>query len=50
MLEAIREAKALLAQLYINSDHQSESIFGTAVPMMVAYTHSRVSVTAVYPH
>ena len=45
-----RKAKALLAQLYINSGQQSETISGTAVPMMVAYTHGRVSATAVYSH
>ena len=47
---AISKAKAYLAQLYINSDQQSETISGTTVPMMVAYPHSRVSATAVYPH
>ena len=50
MLAATRKAKALLAQLYINSNQQSETISGTAVPIMVAYPHSRVSTTAVYPH
>ena len=50
MLAAIRKARALLAQLYINSDQQSETISGTTVPVMIAYPHSRVSATAVYPH
>ena len=50
MLAATRKAKALLAQLYINSDEQTETISGTTVPMMVAYPHSRVSAAAVYPH
>ena len=43
MLAATQKGKAFLAQLYINSDQQSENISGTAVPMMVAYPHSRVS-------
>ena len=43
MLATTRKGKAFLAQLYINSDQQSENISGTAVPMMVAYLHSRVS-------
>ena len=43
MLATTRKGKAFLAQLYINSDQQSENISGTAVPMMVAYPHSRVS-------
>ena len=50
MLAATRKAKALFAQLYINSDQQRETISGTAVPMTVAYSLTRVSATAVYPH
>ena len=50
MLAATHKAKALLAQLYINSDQQRETVSGTAVPMMVAYPHSRMSATDVYPH
>ena len=50
MLAATRKAKAFLAQLYINRNQHGETISGTPVPMMVAYPHSRVSATAVYPH
>ena len=45
MLASTRKSKAL-----ISSDQQTEAISGTALAMMVAYTHSRVSATAVYPH
>ena len=49
MLAATRKAKALLAQLYINSDQRSETTSGATVPIMVAYPHSRVSATTLIP-
>ena len=49
MLAATRKSKALLAHLYINSDQESGTISGTTVPLMVAYSHSRVSATTLTP-